>query len=133
MSLKLKIVDFKPGMELKVKGVPKPNIDRFNINVYDSKDNITLHFDARFNYGNSHRVIVLDSRKNGRWQDAVEDGNFPFEWGKEFEVTITFADDNFYINPHNGHVLKFPNRLGDKQYDYISIEGEVTIRSICVN
>uniref|UniRef100_A0A0E9XYM7 Galectin n=1 Tax=Anguilla anguilla TaxID=7936 RepID=A0A0E9XYM7_ANGAN len=133
MCLKFKIVSFKPGMELKVKGVPKPNSDRFSINVCDSKENITLHFNPRFNSGGMERVIILDSRKNGHWQNPVMLGHFPFQWGQEFEVTITFANDRFYINLHDGHVLKFPNRLADKQYDYILIDGELTIRSICVN
>ncbi|XP_035286300.1 galactose-binding lectin l-1-like isoform X5 [Anguilla anguilla] len=133
MSLKLKIVDFKPGMELKVKGVPKPNIDRFSINVCDSKDNIALHFDVRFDYLGEHRVLVLDSRKDEIWQKPVRSENFPFQWGQEFEMTITFADDRFYINLHDGHVLQFPNHLADKQYDYICIDGEVTIKGIYVN
>ncbi|XP_035283887.1 galactose-binding lectin l-1-like isoform X5 [Anguilla rostrata] len=132
-ELKFKIVDFKPGMELKVKGVPKPNIVRFNINVYDSKDNIALHCDARFDYQDEHRVIVLSCRKDEIWQNSVRSNNFPFQWGQEFEMTITFADDRFYINLHNGHLLQFPNHLADQQYDTISIDGEVTIRSICVN
>ncbi|KAG5841611.1 hypothetical protein ANANG_G00168460 [Anguilla anguilla] len=85
-DLKFKIVSFKPGMELKVKGVPKSNIDRFSINVCDSKDNIALHCDARFNYAGRQRYIVLDSRKDGHWQDSVTLGNFPFHCGQEFEV-----------------------------------------------
>ncbi|KAG5841650.1 hypothetical protein ANANG_G00168890 [Anguilla anguilla] len=133
MSLKLKIVSFKPGMELKVKGVPKPNIDRFSINVCDSRKNIALHIDARFDYGVDQRVIILNSMENGSWQDEVKERNFPFHWGQEFEVTIIFADDRFYINLHDGHVLQFPNHLADKQYDYICIDGEVTIKGIYVN
>ncbi|XP_064201771.1 galactose-binding lectin l-1-like isoform X4 [Anguilla rostrata] len=132
-DLKFQIVPFKPGMELKVKGVPKPNIDRFSINVCDSKDNITLHFDARFDYAGDKRVIVLTHFQDGSWQDQVRERNFPFQWGQEFEVTITFADDKFYINLHDGQVLQFPNHLGDKHYDYILIKGEVTIKGIYVN
>ncbi|XP_064176329.1 beta-galactoside-binding lectin-like isoform X5 [Anguilla rostrata] len=85
-DMELKIVPFKPGMELKVKGVPKCGCDRFSINVCDSRDNIALHFNPRFDYLGEHRVIVLDSRKDGGWQNPVIEKHFPFQQGKEFEV-----------------------------------------------
>ncbi|XP_035283892.1 galactose-binding lectin l-1-like [Anguilla anguilla] len=119
-------------MELKVTGVPKPNAAGFAINVCGSKDNIALHFNPRFNCGADQRVIVLNTRKDGHWQEEVKERNFPFQQGKEFEVTIIFADDKFYINLHDGHVLLFPNRLAGKQYDCILIDGEVTINGIYV-
>ncbi|KAG5841635.1 hypothetical protein ANANG_G00168720 [Anguilla anguilla] len=128
----LKIVPFKAGMELKVKGVPKSGCDRFSINVGHSKEEVALHFDVRFNYADDQRVIVLNTRKNGHWQEEVRDTCFPFQWGQQFEVTITFADDKFYINLHNGYVVQFPNRLGDKQYDSFWFYGNVTINALSI-
>uniref|UniRef100_A0A0E9Y141 Galectin n=1 Tax=Anguilla anguilla TaxID=7936 RepID=A0A0E9Y141_ANGAN len=119
-------------MELKVKGVPMAWCERFSINVGHSRGNVALHFDARFDYGADQRVFVLNSRKNGHWQEEVRDWNFPFQQGMKFKVTITFTDNKFYINLHNGHVLQFPNRLGDKQYDFNWIKGDVTVNSIHV-
>uniref|UniRef100_A0A0E9UB44 Galectin n=1 Tax=Anguilla anguilla TaxID=7936 RepID=A0A0E9UB44_ANGAN len=72
----LKIVSFKPGMELKVKGVPMGWCERFSIHVGHSKDEVALHFDVRFNYADDNRVIVLNSRKNGHWQEEVKDTCF---------------------------------------------------------
>ncbi|XP_064201752.1 beta-galactoside-binding lectin-like isoform X5 [Anguilla rostrata] len=128
-DVELKKMSFKSGMELKVTGVPKSSYRSFMINVGQSRESIALHFNPRFHCGDDQQVTVLNSCKDGHWQEEVRDGNFPFQQGKEFEVTITFADDKFYINQHNGHVLQFPNRLGDKQYDYIFIE-QATVSGI---
>ncbi|KAG5841634.1 galactose-binding lectin l-1-like [Anguilla anguilla] len=126
----LKIVPFKAGMQLQVRGVPKHGCDRFSINVGHSKDNVALHFDVRFSYAGDQRVIVLNTRKDGQWQNGVKDWNFPFDWGQQFKVTITLAYDRFSINIHNGDVLEFPNRLGDKQYDSIWFYGDVLLNGL---
>ncbi|XP_064201785.1 galactose-binding lectin l-1-like isoform X12 [Anguilla rostrata] len=78
-DVELKIAPFKPGMELKVTGIPKPNGARFSINVGHSRENIALHFNPRFDYLGEHGVIVLDSRKDGRWQNPVIEKDFPFQ------------------------------------------------------
>ncbi|XP_064201747.1 galactose-binding lectin l-1-like isoform X2 [Anguilla rostrata] len=132
-DVELKNISFKPGMELKVTGVLKSSFPRFMINVGHSRESIALHFNPRFDCGGDQQVTVLNSCKGGYWQEEVRDWNFPFRQGKEFEVTIIFADDKFYINQHNGHVVQFPNRPGDKEYDYIWIEGDVTVKRIHVN
>ncbi|XP_064201777.1 congerin-2-like isoform X6 [Anguilla rostrata] len=129
-NAELKNICFKPGMEMKVTGVPKPNAARFAINVCDSKDNVALHFDARIDSAGDQRVIVLNTRKDGQWQNGVKDWNFPFDWGQQFKMTITFADNSFYINLHNGDVLEFPSRLAGKQYDSIRFHGDVTINGL---
>ncbi|XP_035283888.1 galactose-binding lectin l-1-like isoform X2 [Anguilla anguilla] len=128
-DVELKNISFKPGMELKVTGIPKPDVGRFMIKVGHSRENIALHFEPRFNHSGEQHVIVLNSRKDEHWHEEVRDYHFPFRQGQEFEVTIIFADDKFYINQHNGHVVQFPNRLGDKQYDYILIE-QATVSGI---
>ncbi|XP_064201782.1 galectin-2-like isoform X10 [Anguilla rostrata] len=129
-NLELKNLSIKPGTELRVSGVTHQDVIRFSINVGNSRENIALHFNPRFDTGCG--VIVLNSMKNGSWQDEVKGGNFPFQRGQEFKVTITFADDKFYINLRDGHVLQFPNRLAGKKYDYVWTEGEVTINGVNV-
>ncbi|XP_064201746.1 galactose-binding lectin l-1-like isoform X3 [Anguilla rostrata] len=132
-DVELKNMAFESGMELKVTGVTKPCCSRFSINVGHSKENIALHFNPRFHYGGDQEVTVINSCKDGCWQEEVKEKYFPFRLRMEFEVTIIFADDKFYINQHNGHVVQFPNRPGDKEYDYIWIEGDVTVKRIHVN
>ncbi|KAJ8273428.1 hypothetical protein GJAV_G00101510 [Gymnothorax javanicus] len=76
---------FQSGMELRIKGVPKPNPVRYSIDVGHSAQTLALHFDLRFNYYGENRVIVLNSCHNGRWKEEQREFNFPFEAGQEFE------------------------------------------------
>ncbi|XP_061110307.1 congerin-2-like [Conger conger] len=123
-------VSFKQGMELRVTGVPKPNPDRFTINVGESDSKIALHVNPRFQ-GSGPGVIVLNAMKDGSWDTEVRDErNFPFQQGEEFEVSITFANEQFYISLHNGHMLEFPNRLEQPQYSKIWFIADVRITGI---
>ncbi|KAJ8273427.1 hypothetical protein GJAV_G00101500 [Gymnothorax javanicus] len=123
-------VSFQSGMELRIKGVPKPNPVRFTIDVGQSEQMLALHFDLRFNYAGTYRTIVLNSFENGNWKEEQRESNFPFEAGQEFEITISVTSDNFFINLTAGNTIKFPNRLGDKHYHFLSLEGDVEVKSI---
>ncbi|XP_035258639.1 galactose-binding lectin l-1-like [Anguilla anguilla] len=123
---------FDSGMELKVKGVPKSNPIRFTIDLGHSEDVIALHFDFRFNYFGEERTIVLNSFEYGSWKEEQRERNFPFVAGQEFEMNISFNNDYFYIHLHNGKMIIFPNRLGDNNYKYLSMCGDVMVNSIQV-
>ncbi|XP_061110301.1 beta-galactoside-binding lectin-like [Conger conger] len=117
-------------MELRVTSVPKPNPVSFAIYVGESDSNIALHINPRFQ-GCGPGVIVLNALKDGSWGTEVRDErNFPFRQGEEFEVSITFANDKFYISLHNGQMLMFPNRLEQPQYSKIWFTGDVRITGI---
>ncbi|XP_061110322.1 congerin-2-like [Conger conger] len=117
-------------MELRVTGVPKPNPVGFTINVGESDSKIALHVNPRFQ-GSGPGVIVLNAMKDGFWRAQVTDErNFPFRQGEEFEVSITFANEQFYISLHNGQMLEFPNRLEQPQYSKIWFIADVRITGI---
>ncbi|KAJ8363246.1 hypothetical protein SKAU_G00120770 [Synaphobranchus kaupii] len=127
-----KNMSFKSGMEMRIKGVPKSNPIRFTINVGNSEEVIALHFDFRFNYLREKCTIVLNSLENGSWNGEQRERNFPFEAGQEFEMTISFTDDYFYINLYDGTMIQFPNHLGEKNYKFLSMRGDVMVQSIKV-
>ncbi|XP_061110321.1 beta-galactoside-binding lectin-like [Conger conger] len=130
--VELQNLSFKQGVELQVTGVPKPNPVSFTIDVGNSDSNIALHVNPRFQ-GSGPGVIVLNAMKDGFWCAQVTDErNFPFRQGEEFEVSITFANDKFYISLHDGHMLEFPNRLEQPQYSKIWFTADVRITSIYV-
>ncbi|XP_061109388.1 beta-galactoside-binding lectin-like [Conger conger] len=130
--VELQNLSFKQGMGLQVTGAPKPNPDRFAINVGESDSNIALHVNPRFQ-GSGPGVIVLNAMKDGFWgTEVIDERNFPFRQGEEFEVSITFANDKFYISLHDGQMLEFPNRLEQPQYSKIWFTGDVRITGIYV-
>lgn len=40
--------------------------------------------------------------------------------------------EQFYIKLPDGHMVNFPNRLGDVKYDYLDIRGDAELISIKV-
>ncbi|XP_064201964.1 congerin-2-like isoform X4 [Anguilla rostrata] len=123
-------ISFMPGMKLWVKGAFHFNPQRFSINVGTDEQNIALHCDVRFGYGSSRPVIVMNSRENNEFGEEVRERNFPFQPEQEFEVTITFSNNRFYINLHDGHMLEFPDRLDGQSRNKIWVEGDATIHGI---
>uniref|UniRef100_A0A0E9XB00 Galectin n=1 Tax=Anguilla anguilla TaxID=7936 RepID=A0A0E9XB00_ANGAN len=130
ISAEVKNMSFTPGKELWVKGVPHSNPQRFTIYVGQDDDHVAVVCDVRFNFGSSHNVIVLNSRTGGVWSEEVRDAHFSFQPGQEFEVTITFSNNRFYINLHDGHMLEFPDRLDGQSRNKIWVEGDATIHGI---
>ncbi|XP_035262920.1 galactose-binding lectin l-1-like [Anguilla rostrata] len=132
LPMQLRNLTFRSGMELCVKGVIQSSVIRFAINVGHSSDLIALHFNPRFNYAGDVRTIVLNTKKDETWQEEQRSKEFPFEAGKDFEVTIVFNSDTFDIYLSNGSMVQFPNRLGSMAYKYISFGGEARVRDISV-
>ncbi|KAJ8283625.1 hypothetical protein COCON_G00024750 [Conger conger] len=123
-------MSFKSGMELKIRGVPKPDPIRFTIDVGHAENDLALHFDFRFNYFGELRTIVMNSLEQGSWKEEQREKNFPFEAGQEFEITISFTNEKFYINLHNGKMIEFPNRMCDNHYEFLSMVGDVMVNRI---
>ncbi|XP_062339953.1 uncharacterized protein LOC134038535 [Osmerus eperlanus] len=111
---------FKVGQILTVTGVPNPNCDRFSINVGDSVDDIALHMDVCFNYADTQKQVVFNSCHSGTWHwyQHIAKG-FPFNYGKEFKVSITFTKEQFLITLPDESEIQFTNRHGDPKYSYI--------------
>ncbi|XP_036393706.1 beta-galactoside-binding lectin-like [Megalops cyprinoides] len=127
-KLELKNMSFKAGLDLKITGVPNGDANTFVINIGHSDDNIALHFNPRFDHEGDHRTIVCNSLHNGSWSSEEREGNFPFQHGEEFKITISFDNDSFRIKLPDGHVMHFPNRFGDDKYKHIHVQGDVRIK-----
>ncbi|XP_061086508.1 galactose-binding lectin l-1-like [Conger conger] len=121
------------GMELKATGLIRPHARGFSINVGHSEADIALHFNPRFNvHGGTRDIIILNSKHGHSWNEEQRDGNFPFEQGQEFEVTIVLNFDTFDIHLSNGHKIQFPNRFGAKKFKCIFFRGDAIIQDISV-
>uniref|UniRef100_A0AAY5L3B1 Galectin n=1 Tax=Esox lucius TaxID=8010 RepID=A0AAY5L3B1_ESOLU len=105
-----------------------PYLLRFSINIGHNSDNFALHFNPRF----SSEKIVLNSLSGGSWGDENHEMHFPFQTGEEFKLAINFTNEQFYIKLPDGHMIDFPNRLGDCKYNQFMVDGDVKIVSIKV-
>ncbi|XP_051817850.1 galectin-1-like isoform X5 [Antechinus flavipes] len=55
------------------------------INLGKDEFNIGLHFNPRFNYQNSIKKIICNSRNDGMWGKELQEHNFPFVLGTTME------------------------------------------------
>ncbi|MBN3309959.1 LEG protein, partial [Amia calva] len=109
---------------------PKSGCSGFAINLGHSENDVALHFNPRFDAHGDLRTIVMNSRQGGAWGSEQRESSFPFQQGEEFKVYITHNNDSFEVKLSDGSVIHFPNRLGDDQFLYMQLEGEVQLVSI---
>ncbi|XP_026232304.1 beta-galactoside-binding lectin-like isoform X3 [Anabas testudineus] len=127
--LTLENASFNVGETLTVTGVPKPNAAQFNVNIGFSDKDIALHVDPRFNHLNYIRKVVFNSCQGGTWGEEQCVQSFPFEEGKEFEISIEFKSAEFLVILPDDSVFRFPNRLGAEIYPMIFVDHDVRITS----
>ncbi|XP_014037346.1 galectin-2 [Salmo salar] len=128
MPFRVEEMSFKQGQEMTFTGKTKSGASSFSINIGHDSDNYALHFNPRF----SHEHIVCNSLSGGSWGDELKEGHFPFQDGEQFKLVLNFTNEQFYIKLPDGHMMDFPNRLGDCKYNHIMVDGDVKVISFKV-
>ncbi|XP_061112501.1 galactose-binding lectin l-1-like [Conger conger] len=123
-------VHLKAAMKLTIKGVPE---DSFTINVGKSSDIIALQYNVHFSQGADQSVINVKCIKDGVVIGKNMDTNFPFEANTQFVVTISFNKDGFQIQESCCDFIPFKNFLDYPYYDYIWVDGNVSIKGISIS
>ncbi|KAM9363243.1 galectin-2-like [Symphorus nematophorus] len=119
----MKVQDFsiKEGHELKIRIKPTDDSSVFSINIGHDPENLALHFNPRFDYGGDCNTIVFNYRSGGSWGEEHREGHFPFNRGEECKFYINFTSERFYIKLPDGHMVDYPNHLGDVKYKYFDV------------
>ncbi|XP_029545529.1 galectin-2 [Salmo trutta] len=128
MPFRVEDMSFKQGQEMTFTGKTKSGASGFSINVGHDSDNYALHFNPRFSHGH----IVCNSLSGGSWGDELKEGHFPFQDGEQFKLVLNFTNEQFYIKLPDGHMMDFPNRLGDCKYNHFMVDGDVKVISFKV-
>ncbi|KAK2916254.1 hypothetical protein Q8A67_000628 [Cirrhinus molitorella] len=123
-------MSFKAGQTLTLTGVPSADSTNFAINIGHSAEDIALHMNPRFDAHGDQRTIVCNSFQGGSWCDEHREGNFSFNQNEEFQMKITFTNEEFLVTLPDGSQIHFPNRQGAEKYKYMHFEGEVRIQGI---
>lgn len=126
MSVKFEItnMNLKPGASLKIKGKIDDDANGFVINLGQGADNLSLHFNPRFN----ESTIVCNS-KDGNWGQEQRDSHLSFSPGSEVKFTVDFEGSEFKVKQPDGHQVTFPNRLGHSHLSYMCVKGDFTVTS----
>ncbi|CAL1548036.1 unnamed protein product [Lymnaea stagnalis] len=125
-----------PGRTIVINGVPRHGASRFNVNLvcgpsFDAND-VALHFDARFNYGNSHHTVVRTHKAGGAWGgEETHSPYFPFSHNVPFEILILVEHHGYKIAVNNQHFVEFNHRIQPlHRVNFLNIQGDVTVNSI---
>ncbi|KAM7419770.1 hypothetical protein PAMA_016724 [Pampus argenteus] len=128
--MKINNMSFTDSHELKIRVKPKDNCSSFAINIGHDSENIAMHFNPRFDYGNDHNVIIFNSLSGGNWANEQRDDRFPFKQGEECKFFISYNNEQFHVKLPDGSVIDFPNRLGDVKYSFFDVSGDAKIIGI---
>uniref|UniRef100_A0A672P5C5 Galectin n=1 Tax=Sinocyclocheilus grahami TaxID=75366 RepID=A0A672P5C5_SINGR len=123
-------LSFKTGQTLTVTGVPSADSTNFAINIGHSAEDIALHMNPRFDAHGDQRTIVCNSLQDGNWCEEHREASFPFNQNEEFQIKITFTNEEFLMTLSDGSQIRFPNRQGAEKYKYMYFEGEGRIHGI---
>ncbi|XP_016110135.1 beta-galactoside-binding lectin-like [Sinocyclocheilus grahami] len=123
-------MSFKSGQTLTLTGVPNADSTNFAINIGHSAEDVALHVNPRFDAHGDQRTIVCNSFQGGKWCEESRGASFPFNQNEEFQIKITFTNEEFLVTLRDGSQINFPNRQGAEKYKYIHFEGEGRILGI---
>nr|AAH83310.1 Lectin, galactoside-binding, soluble, 1 (galectin 1)-like 1 [Danio rerio]AAI64225.1 Lgals1l1 protein [Danio rerio] len=121
---------FKAGQTLTLTGVPKSESSEFKINIGNSSEDIALHINPRFDAHGDQCIIVCNTFQNDCWCEEHRETNFPFVQGEEFQIKITFTNEEFLVTLPDDSEIHFPNRQGSEKYKYMHFEGQARIQGI---
>ncbi|XP_013008615.1 galectin-2 [Cavia porcellus] len=119
VSFEISNMEMKLGETLKLKGQIQDNVDSFAINLGRGPDELSLHFNPRFN----ESVIVCNSKEAGCWGQEHRDDHMCFSQGADVKFTVTFQSEEFKVTLPDGYQLTFPNRLDHSHLSYLSVRG----------
>ncbi|XP_036445334.1 galectin-6-like [Colossoma macropomum] len=113
-----------------VRGEPKPNADRFMIDICKG-DDIAFHFNPRFNE-DGKQVIVRASRINDVWDfEEKELPSFPFRRGKPFEIKILCTSSEYRVEVDDRHLLNYVHRMKElDQITHLHIHHDVVLKHV---
>lgn len=119
-----------PGKMIFIGGVPKPNANRFTINLSIGSEPV-FHFDVRINTGADKNVLVRNTKQNGSWgREERQVPYFPFIRDQFFEMIILCDSDCYKVAINNQHFLVYSHRIPPSMVDRMTVNGDITLTQL---
>jgi hypothetical protein len=124
-----------PGKIVCISGLPKHNAGRFTLNLAcgaTEESDIGLHFDVRFNLGNTKNVVVRTHKERNKYgNEERHQSYFPFYPGVNFELMILAEPSCYKIAVNGQHFTEFMHRIKPFQKaNYLNICGDLQITQV---
>ncbi|XP_042325104.1 galectin-1 [Sceloporus undulatus] len=121
-----------PGQRISVKGDVPSGAKSFVVNLGKSKDDLILHFNARFDAHGDIRTIVCNSKSKGKWGTEHRETNFPFQEGSSAEVFFAHDKNEVTITLPGNHQFKVPNASGSEGIEFACVEGDIAFKGLSI-
>ncbi|XP_052767586.1 galectin-4-like isoform X4 [Mya arenaria] len=120
-----------PNKMIVISGIPHPGASRFSVNFQNGSD-IAFHLDVRFNFGNSHNVVVRNHMSHHCWGSEERDlAWFPFSPDAWFEMMIMVEMSSYKVAVNNQHLMEFRHRIQPLgRFDTLRIDGDLRLTQV---
>ncbi|XP_053112494.1 16 kDa beta-galactoside-binding lectin-like isoform X3 [Hemicordylus capensis] len=147
-------LNIQPGEGIQLKGTVLPDAKEFVVDLGKDQDNLVLRFNPHFNSLGDMNTIVWNSKQDGIWGEKQE-AEIAFHPGDKIKVCFTFGTSGVQVNMFPLEMVQvaesylmrlkkqgidakydrllrdveliFPNRLGLKAIEYLSVQGSIKI------
>ncbi|XP_064157571.1 uncharacterized protein LOC135235715 [Anguilla rostrata] len=119
-----------PGMFVVFRGTVPQEIKSFSINLqYGQIEgcDTALHFNPRFE---PEEVVVLNSFRNGSWENEERPTEMPFRKGEDFEIVFVITSEGYQVYVNGRYFCLFKHRMPVEHVSAIKIVGEVTMKTV---
>nr|XP_056703147.1 galectin-1-like [Euleptes europaea] len=119
-----------PGQRIAVKGDIPAGAKSFVINLGKKDDDITMHFNPRFDAHGDIRTIVCNSKTGGQWGKEHRESNFPFQEGSVAEIIFSHDKNEVTVTLPGNQQFKVPNSSGHEGIEYICVDGDIVFKGV---
>ncbi|XP_070258678.1 galectin-10-like [Myotis yumanensis] len=126
-----KNVFFSVGSSVKINGTPimpfcmSPELQvDFHTGTNEDSD---IAFSFRVYFG---KELVMNSRKNGTWEEEVRSTDKPFKDGQPFELDISVLSDQYRVTVSGGQNYTFPHRREPASVRMIQVWRDVSLTKV---
>ena len=88
-----------------------PATGRVTVNLLNSNEDVLIHIDARYDWGDWKNVLTLNSKKaDGRWGKHVQVEGFPFEHYITVTLRVEIGESAFIISANGVELTTYEYR-----------------------
>uniref|UniRef100_A0A8B7TRY8 Galectin n=1 Tax=Castor canadensis TaxID=51338 RepID=A0A8B7TRY8_CASCN len=93
----------------------------------DEKSDIAFHFRVYFG-----RLVVMNTRQSGKWENEVKSSTMPFEDGKPFDLRILVLHNEYQVIVNRQYCYSFAHRIQPSSVQMVQVWRDIRLTSVDV-
>uniref|UniRef100_A0A8C0W6S4 Galectin n=1 Tax=Castor canadensis TaxID=51338 RepID=A0A8C0W6S4_CASCN len=92
----------------------------------DEKSDIAFHFRVYFG-----RLVVMNTRQSGKWENEVKSSTMPFEDGKPFDLHLLVLHNEYQVIVNRQYCYSFAHRIQPSSVQMVQVWRDIRLTSSC--